>query len=346
MPATAHDKAGQVVRAVIDGTAAVGVLPLPREEDREPWWPFLVSKDEGQPRVIARLPFGAPGNARGKAVEALAIGRVAQEETGRDCSLFAIEAAAEVSRSGLRDALAAVSLTPTSVQLWRDRNESARWLHLIEVEGFVRSTDPRFAQLANRLSGFRHLWPLGGYAMPLSSADLEGPSAWEIRAYRDLAEELHRYPDGGQEELRAAIAAQNGLPAEQIVCGAGSDELISLLVRAYAGPGDEVLYSQYGFLMYPIAAKGAGATPVTAPERDYTADVDAMLARVTPCTRAVMLANPNNPTGSLLPAAEVRRLHARLPKDVLLVVDAAYAEYVDRADYEDGAVLVDAGDNV
>src|SRR5262245_4804822 len=177
MPATAHDKAGQVVRAVVDGPATVGVLPLPREEDREPWWPFLVSRDEGQPRVIARLPFGAPGNARGKAVEALAIGRVAQEETGRDCSLFAIEAGAEISRSGLRDALAAVSLAPTSVQLWRDRNESARWLHLIEVEGFIRPTDTRFSQLAQRLTGFRHLWPLGGYAAPLSAAELEGPSA-------------------------------------------------------------------------------------------------------------------------------------------------------------------------
>jgi len=177
MPATAHDKVGQVVRAVVDGPATVGVLPLPREEDREPWWPFLVSKDEGQPRVIARLPFGAPGNARGKAVEALAIGRVAQEETGRDCSLFAIEAGAEISRSGLRDALTAVSLAPLSLQLWRDRNESARWLHLIEVEGFIRSSDPRFAQLASRLSGFRHLWPLGGYAMPLSPAELEGPPA-------------------------------------------------------------------------------------------------------------------------------------------------------------------------
>src|SRR5262249_51826083 len=133
---------------------------------------------------------------------------------------------------------------------------------------------------------------------------------------------------------------------DQIVCGAGSDELISLLVRAYSGPGDEVLYSQYGFLMYPIAAKGAGASPVTAPERNYTAGVDALLARVTPRTRVVLLANPNNPTGSLLPAAEVRRLHAGLPKDVLLVIDAAYAEYVDRADYEDGAALAGASGNV
>jgi histidinol-phosphate aminotransferase len=173
-----------------------------------------------------------------------------------------------------------------------------------------------------------------------------GPSPQAVRAYRRLSDELHRYPDGGTEALRAAIAARHRLPVDQIVCGAGSDELIGLLVRAYAGPGDEVLHSAYGFLMYDLAARAAGATPVAAPERDYAADVDALLARVTPRTRMALLANPNNPTGSLLPAAEVRRLHGGLPADVLLVLDSAYAEYVDRSDYEDGADLVAAHDNV
>ena len=177
MPATAHDKAGQVVRAVIDGPATVGVLPLPREDDREPWWPFLVSKDEGQPRIIARLPFGAPGNARGKSVEALAVGRVGQEETGRDRTLFVIESAAEVSRGGLREALAAAFLTPLSVQLWRDSNHASTWFHLIEVDGCVRSSDARFSTLASRLSGFSHVWPLGGYAVPLTPAELEATPA-------------------------------------------------------------------------------------------------------------------------------------------------------------------------
>jgi histidinol-phosphate aminotransferase len=172
-----------------------------------------------------------------------------------------------------------------------------------------------------------------------------GPSPQAVRAYRKLSDELHRYPDGGHEALRAAIAAQHVLPAEQIVCGAGSDELISLLVRAYAGPGDEVLHSQYGFLMYAIAAKGAGATPVAVPERGYTPDVNALLAHVREQTRIVLLANPNNPTGTLLPAAEIRRLHAGLPRDVLFVLDSAYAEYVS-GDYEDGAALVAAHDNV
>ena len=192
-------------------------------------------------------------------------------------------------------------------------------------------------------------WQLSGHQRVIRLASNEGalgPSPQAVRAYRDLAGDLHRYPDGAHAALRAAIAAQHGLPAENIVCGAGSDELIGLLVRAYAGPGDEVLHSQYGFLMYAIAAKGAGATPVAAPERDCTADVGAMLDRVTARTRLVFLANPNNPTGSLLPAAAVRRLHAGLPKEVLLVIDSAYAEYVGEADYEDGSALVAAHDNV
>jgi chorismate mutase-like protein len=172
-PAAAHDKAGQVLRAVIDGSAAVGVLPLPQEGDAEPWWPFLVSRDDTQPRVIARLPFGAPGNLRGGAAEALVIGRAPQEPTGRDCSLFVLEASAEISRSGLRDALTEVSLPPLSVQFWRDPNEAARRLHLIEVEGCVAPDDARFLRLARQRTDIAAVWPLGGYALPLTPAELD-----------------------------------------------------------------------------------------------------------------------------------------------------------------------------
>jgi histidinol-phosphate aminotransferase len=172
-----------------------------------------------------------------------------------------------------------------------------------------------------------------------------GPSPRAMEAYRAMAAEMHRYPDGSAEHLRAAIAARFGIDAARIVCGAGSDELLGILCRAYAGPGDEVLYSAHGFLMYAIAAKACGATPVTAPEVDLTASVDNLLAAVTAKTKIVFLANPNNPTGTYLPAAEVERLRAGLPAHVLLVIDAAYAEFVSKNDYSAGIELVEAGNN-
>ena len=189
----------------------------------------------------------------------------------------------------------------------------------------------------------------GGTAEPIKLSSNEaplGPSPLAMAAYAEMASKLHRYPDGGAADLRQALARHHGIDAARIVCSSGSDELISLLAKAYAGPGDEVLYSRHGFLMYPIAAHAAGATPVTAPERALTTDVDAMLAAVTPRTRIVFLANPNNPTGTYIPADEVRRLHAGLSPDTLLVLDAAYAEFVDAEDYEAGIRLVDAADNV
>jgi histidinol-phosphate aminotransferase len=173
-----------------------------------------------------------------------------------------------------------------------------------------------------------------------------GPSPRAVEAMASAAAAIHRYPDGSCQELRRALAERHGIDAERIVCGAGSDELIALLCRAYLGPGDEMLYTEHGFLMYAIAARTAGATPVFAAETDLTADVDALLAAVSERTRMVFLANPNNPTGSYLPAAEIERLRAALPPAVLLVLDLAYAEYIDRPDYTDGFALVDGGDNV
>ncbi|HEX7027007.1 MAG TPA: histidinol-phosphate transaminase [Gammaproteobacteria bacterium] len=168
-----------------------------------------------------------------------------------------------------------------------------------------------------------------------------GASPLAIDAYSSLSRKLHRYPDSGSQELRNAIGAKYRLPPEQIICGNGSERLIDLLTRAYAGPGDEVLYSQYGFIMYPICAMAAGAIPVTAPERDFTSDVDALLAAVSDRTRIVFLANPNNPTGTYISATEVKRLRDGLPSHVLLVIDSAYAEYVEAADYSAGYELVD-----
>lgn len=173
-----------------------------------------------------------------------------------------------------------------------------------------------------------------------------GPSPKAMAALKAHAEEIHRYPDGGSTAIRQAVAARYGFDAARIVVGSGSDELLGLLCRAYAGQGDEVLYSEHGFLMYPIAAKTASATPVAAPEQGLTADVDAILAKVSKRTRIVFLANPNNPTGTYLPKDEVARLRAGLRDDILLVIDAAYAEYIDLADYSPGAELVDGGENV
>jgi histidinol-phosphate aminotransferase len=188
-----------------------------------------------------------------------------------------------------------------------------------------------------------------GVARPIRLASNEsalGPSPKAIAAYRELAGDIHRYPDGSAAELRAALGRYHGLDPERIVCGAGSDELIGLLLRCYAGPGSEVLYSRHGFLMYPIGAQSVGATPVAVPEKALTADVDAILAQVTDRTRIVFIANPNNPTGTYLSAEELARLHAGLPPNVVLAIDAAYAEFVNRNDYEPGIGLVNRAENV
>jgi histidinol-phosphate aminotransferase len=195
--------------------------------------------------------------------------------------------------------------------------------------------------------GGEHAAP--GFSRPVVLASNENPLGASPRAqaaYAALSAELHRYPDGSHRALREAIGERHGLDPARIVCGGGSDELIALLIRAYAGPGDEVLYSAHGFLMYPIAAKTAGALPVAVPERALSADIDALAERAGPQTRVLCLANPNNPTGSCLAAAELERLVAALPEHVLVLLDAAYAEYVMRDDYEAGAKLVEASERV
>ncbi len=172
-----------------------------------------------------------------------------------------------------------------------------------------------------------------------------GPSQLAVAAAKEAANSIVRYPDGSAAALRAAIGKRWGLDPARIVCSNGSDEVLETIPKVYAGPGDEVLYSQYGFAVYPIATMAAGATPVTAPERNYRSDVDAMLDAVTEGTRVVFLANPNNPTGSYIPVGEVHRLREGLREDIVLVIDAAYAEFVSRDDYTDGAELVHDSNN-
>ncbi len=173
-----------------------------------------------------------------------------------------------------------------------------------------------------------------------------GASPRAIEAVRETAGALEFYPDGSATALREAIGEVHGLNPANIVCSNGSDEIIQLLAQTYLRPGDEGLFTEHGFLVYRIYIQAAGGVPVVAPETDETADVDAILAAVTPKTKIVFLANPNNPTGTYIPFEEVRRLHASLPKDVLLVLDAAYAEYVRRNDYEAGIELVSSSQNV
>jgi histidinol-phosphate aminotransferase len=173
-----------------------------------------------------------------------------------------------------------------------------------------------------------------------------GPSPKAIAAYKAVAAHLEDYPDGASTALREAIGHAFGLDPDRIVCGAGSDDLINLVADAYLADGDEAIYSTHGFLVYPIAALGSGARPIAAPETDYTASVDAMLAAVSERTKVVFLANPNNPTGTYVPFDGIKRLHGGLPANVLLVLDAAYAEYVRRNDYAAGIELVATSDNV
>ncbi len=183
-------------------------------------------------------------------------------------------------------------------------------------------------------------WKLSSNENPLGCS----PKAQD--AAMAAAKTLELYPDGSAAALRQAIGAKYGLDADRIVCGAGSDEIFQLLARAYLSPSDEIVQSQYGFLVYRLVAQQSGAVTISAPEKDLTTDIDAMLERVTPKTRIVFLANPNNPTGTYIPYDEVKRLHAGLPENVLLVVDAAYAEYVRANDYGIGMELAGEMANV
>ena len=172
-----------------------------------------------------------------------------------------------------------------------------------------------------------------------------GPSPKAMEVYKQAAAHLEDYPEGTSRVLREAIGRAFGLDPNRIICGAGSDEILNLLAHTYLGQGDEAISTTHGFLVYPIATMANGARNVVAPETDFTADVDAILARVTPKTKLVWLANPNNPTGTYLPFDEVKRLQRGLPPHVLLIIDAAYSEYVTRNDYEAGIELVATTEN-
>jgi histidinol-phosphate aminotransferase len=203
---------------------------------------------------------------------------------------------------------------------------------VLDIEAYVpgKSTAP----------GLARIFKLSSNETPL------GPSPRAVEAYKAVSAHLQDYPDGSATVLREAIGRAFGLDPDRIICGAGSDDLLNLLADAYLRDGDEAIHTIHGFLVYPIATLGSGAKPVAAAETRYTADVDAILGCVTTRTRIVFIANPNNPTGTYVPFDEIRRLHRALPPTVLLVLDAAYAEYVRKNDYEAGIELVATSENV
>jgi len=209
----------------------------------------------------------------------------------------------------------------------------------LRPRGGVLSIDP-YKQGASIINGVENPIKVSANESPL------GPSPRAIAAYHAAAESLCRYSDGTQLALREAIASVHGLDPARIVCGNGSDEILSLLMRAYTGPSDDVVLSEHSFGMCRIHATAQGARVLTAPEPNFRINASALLETVTPTTRVVVLATPNNPPGTYLPAQELRRLHAGLPSDVLLVVDSAYAEFVTAVDYDPGTVLAESANNV
>lgn len=203
---------------------------------------------------------------------------------------------------------------------------------------------PGIADIALYEGGQSHLEGRANVLKLSSNENPLGPPEAAREAVVRSARDLHRYPNTDHAALRQAIGEVWGLDPARIVCGVGSDEIIHFLCQAYAGPGDQVIHTEHGFAMYRISALAAGATPVEVPERERTTDVDAILAACTRRTKLVFLANPNNPTGTMIGEQEVRRLAEGLPAQAILVLDGAYAEYVEG--YDAGAALVEERDNV
>ena len=199
--------------------------------------------------------------------------------------------------------------------------------HLLKISPYIAGEDS--------VPGVRNPAKLSSNESPL------GPSPKALEAYTKTADALHRYPNGGAQVLRDALAEKHSFSADRIVCGNGSEQLIDMLARAYAGPGDEVVFSRHAFVCYYLSTLAAEAVPVIAEESNLTADVDTILDAVTGRTRIIFLANPNNPTGTHLPFTEISRLRQSLPEEVMLVIDAAYCEYVGDSSYSAGDGLVD-----
>jgi histidinol-phosphate aminotransferase len=211
------------------------------------------------------------------------------------------------------------------------------------MNDFIRP-QPGILEIALYEGGQSHVAGLSDAIKLSSNENPFGPSDKAKEAFSRAVHKLHRYPSTDHAALRQAISEVHGLDPDRIICGVGSDEIINFLCQAYAGPKDEVVFTEHGFLMYRIYTHAAGAVPVQVPERERTTDVDAILKACTKKTKLVFLANPNNPTGTMIGLSELERLAAGLPKQALLVIDGAYAEYVEG--YDGGAELATRLPNV
>ncbi len=203
---------------------------------------------------------------------------------------------------------------------------------------------PGIMEIAPYQGGASHVEGVAEVVKLSSNENPFGPGQKAREAFAKTVHKLHRYPSTDHAALRRAIAEVHGLDADRIICGAGSDEIITFLCQAYAGPGDEVIHTEHGFSMYRISTLAAGATPVEVRERERVVDVDAILAACTERTRLVFIANPANPTGTMIGGNEVARLADGLPPQAILVLDGAYADYVEG--FDGGAALIERRDNV
>jgi histidinol-phosphate aminotransferase len=203
---------------------------------------------------------------------------------------------------------------------------------------------PGIMEIALYVGGASHVDGVSDVVKLSSNENPYGPSPASVEALRRASFELHRYPSTDHAELRAAIGEIHGVDADNVICGVGSDEVLQFIAQSFSGPGDEVIYTEHGFSMYPILAHAAGATPVKVPENERVVDVDAILAACTDKTRIVFIANPANPTGTMIDLDECARLADGLPEGALLVLDGAYAEFVEG--YDGGAKLAETRENV
>jgi len=179
-----------------------------------------------------------------------------------------------------------------------------------------------------------------------SNENPRGPSPKALAALSDATKTLHRYPDGGGHYLRLALAERWKVSPDQIILGNGSDEVITLLTKAFLNQGDEAVMAEPSFIVYKIDVTAEHAKPVTVPLNEFRHDLPAMAKAVTARTRLVFVCNPNNPTGTYVTAAEVSAFLQAIPPDVIVVFDEAYYEYVTAADYPDTLAILKGGRNV